>query len=89
MLSLGEKGIQRICDQIVPAGTGDDTQPRFAVEVSVPLSFAEGKREQKKLFGKKYALKMQRTRKIMVSKIFYETTPDNRGRSISCALKIF
>ena len=32
MLSLGETGIKQICDQIVPAGIGDDTHPRFAVE---------------------------------------------------------
>jgi HEAT repeat protein len=32
MLSLGESGIKQICDQIIPAGTGDDTRPRFAVE---------------------------------------------------------
>src|SRR5450759_5166204 len=32
MLSLGEPGIKQICDQVVPAGTGDDTRPRFAIE---------------------------------------------------------
>lgn len=32
MLSLGENGLKLICDQIVPAGTGDDTRARFAVE---------------------------------------------------------
>jgi len=32
MLSLGEEGIKKICDQIIPPGTGDDTKPRFAVE---------------------------------------------------------
>jgi HEAT repeat protein len=32
MLSLGETGIRQICDQVVPAGTGDDTRPRFAIE---------------------------------------------------------
>ena len=32
MLSLGETGINQICDQVVPAGTGDDTRPRFAIE---------------------------------------------------------
>jgi len=32
MLSLGDEGITQICDQVVPAGTGDDTRPRFAVE---------------------------------------------------------
>ena len=32
MMSLGETGIKQICDQVVPAGTGDDTRPRFAIE---------------------------------------------------------
>ena len=32
MLSLGEEGIKKICDQIILPGTGDDTKPRFAVE---------------------------------------------------------
>jgi len=32
MLSMGEEGIRKICDQIIPPGTGDDTKPRFAVE---------------------------------------------------------
>ncbi len=32
MMSLGETGIRQICNQIVPAGTGDDTRPRYAVE---------------------------------------------------------
>ena len=32
MLSLGEPGIKQICDQVVPAGTGDDTHPRIAIE---------------------------------------------------------
>jgi HEAT repeat protein len=31
MLSLGENGLRMICDQVVPAGTGDDTRPRFAI----------------------------------------------------------
>ncbi len=32
MLSLGDEGIRKICDQIIPPGTGDDTRPRFGVE---------------------------------------------------------
>jgi HEAT repeat protein len=32
LLSLGETGIKQICDQVIPAGTGDDTRPRFAIE---------------------------------------------------------
>jgi HEAT repeat protein len=32
MVALGETGIKMICSQIIPAGTGDDTRARFAVE---------------------------------------------------------
>ncbi len=32
MIGLGETGIRQICDKIIPAGTGDDTNARFAVE---------------------------------------------------------
>lgn len=32
ILATGEAGIIQICDQVVPAGTGDDTRPRFAIE---------------------------------------------------------
>jgi len=32
MLSLGDEGLKRICDQIIPSGTGDDTKARFAIE---------------------------------------------------------
>jgi len=32
MVALGESGIKLICSQIIPAGTGDDTRARFAIE---------------------------------------------------------
>ena len=32
MLATGEAGIIQICEQVVAAGTGDDTRPRFAIE---------------------------------------------------------
>ncbi len=32
MTALGEEGLTKICDQIIPAGTGDDTNFRFAAE---------------------------------------------------------
>ena len=32
MLALGDTGIRQICNMIIPAGTGDDTRARFAVE---------------------------------------------------------
>ena len=32
MMALGDDGLRNICERIIPAGTGDDTQARFAVE---------------------------------------------------------
>lgn len=32
MMALGESGIKQICEQIIPAGTGDDTKARFAID---------------------------------------------------------
>lgn len=32
IVALGEEGIIKICEQIIPAGTGDDIKPRYAVE---------------------------------------------------------
>jgi HEAT repeat protein len=32
MQLLGDQGMRKICDQIIPSGTGDDTRPRFAAE---------------------------------------------------------
>jgi len=32
LIALDDAGIKQICDQIVPAGTGDDTRARFAIE---------------------------------------------------------
>jgi HEAT repeat protein len=32
MLQLGDQGLKMICDQIIPAGTGDDTPARYAIE---------------------------------------------------------
>ena len=29
---MGKTGIKQICDQVIPAGTGDDTRARFAIE---------------------------------------------------------
>ena len=52
MLSLGEAGIQRICDQIVPAGTGDDTRPRFAVESLSRFLSQKGKENDRAMWEK-------------------------------------
>ncbi|MEI6050014.1 MAG: family 16 glycoside hydrolase [Bacteroidota bacterium] len=47
MLALGETGINQICDQIIPAGTGDDTRPRFAVESLTRFLSQKGKETER------------------------------------------
>jgi HEAT repeat protein len=32
MISIGDPGWKLICNQVIPAGTGDDTRPRFAIQ---------------------------------------------------------
>jgi HEAT repeat protein len=52
MLSLGETGIKQICDQILPAGTGDDTRPRFAVESLTRFLSGKGKETEQAAWEK-------------------------------------
>jgi HEAT repeat protein len=52
MLLLGESGIKQICDQIIPAGTGDDTRPRFAVESLSRFLSGKGKEEDRAMWEK-------------------------------------
>jgi HEAT repeat protein len=52
VLSLGETGIRQICDQVIPAGTGDDTSPRFAVESLSRFLSQAGKETEKKFWEK-------------------------------------
>jgi HEAT repeat protein len=47
MLAMGEKGIKLICDQIIPAGSGDDTKARFAVESLSRFVSRKGKETEK------------------------------------------
>lgn len=44
MIALGDKGMKMICDQLVPAGTGDDTGARFAIE-SLSRYLSQGNRQ--------------------------------------------
>ncbi len=52
MLSLGEEGIRKICDQIIPAGTGDDTKARFAVESFSRYLSGKGRETERSMWEK-------------------------------------
>ncbi len=47
MLSLGENGLKMICDNIVPAGSGNDTPQRFAIETMSRFLSQKGKETEK------------------------------------------
>jgi HEAT repeat protein len=52
MTDLGEEGQIRICDQIIPAGTGDDTGYRFAVESYSRYLSKAGKENEREAWEK-------------------------------------
>ncbi|HQB86855.1 MAG TPA: DUF1080 domain-containing protein [Bacteroidales bacterium] len=47
MLNLGDEGFKLICDQIIPAGAGDDTRARFAIESLSRFLSQKGKETEK------------------------------------------
>jgi len=47
MIALGETGIRLICSRVIPAGTGDDTRARFAVESLSRFLSQKGKETDK------------------------------------------
>jgi HEAT repeat protein len=55
MIALGEQGIRKICEQIIPAGTGDDTNPRYAVE-SFSRFLSQGGIENEKAMWEKLCI---------------------------------
>ena len=50
MLQLGEEGLRKICDQVIPLGSGNDTQPRFAVESLSRYLSQPGKESDRKMW---------------------------------------
>jgi HEAT repeat protein len=52
MLALGEAGQKLICDQIVAAGTGDDTRARFAIESFTRFVSQKGRETEKSAWEK-------------------------------------
>jgi HEAT repeat protein len=50
MIALGETGIKQVCEQIIPAGTGDDTKARFAVESLSRFLSAKGKDPERRMW---------------------------------------
>jgi HEAT repeat protein len=47
MLTLGDQGLKQICDNIIPAGTGNDTPQRFAIESMSRFLSQKGKETER------------------------------------------
>jgi hypothetical protein len=80
MLSLGETGIKQICDQIIPAGTGDDTRPRFAVESLSRFLSQKGKESEKEMGKNLYQL-CYRAKRQWCQRFLHEAASAYRWRS--------
>ncbi|MCU0408861.1 MAG: HEAT repeat domain-containing protein, partial [Bacteroidales bacterium] len=52
ILALGDQGIKMICSQVIPAGTGDDTKARFAIESLSRYLSAGGRKEEQESWEK-------------------------------------
>ncbi|MDQ1332070.1 MAG: hypothetical protein QG576_104, partial [Bacteroidota bacterium] len=52
MIALGEQGIKKICDQVIPAGTGDDTNARYAIESFSRFLSQNGKENEEAMWEK-------------------------------------
>ncbi len=52
MLSLPEAGLREICDQVIPAGSGDDTSPRFAAASFTAYLSRKGNEKERQLWEK-------------------------------------
>jgi HEAT repeat protein len=70
MLSLGDEGLKKICDQIIPAGTGDDTPSRYAVESFTRFVSAKG-REKEKAMWENHCISYATTQKDIGVKDFF------------------
>ncbi|MGE5419809.1 MAG: DUF1080 domain-containing protein, partial [Chloroflexota bacterium] len=52
MSTLGEEGLRKICDQVIPAGSGDDTKNRFGVESYSRYLTAKGREKDRQAWEK-------------------------------------
>ena len=89
MYSLGEEGLQKICDGIIPAGTGDDTKFRFAAESFSRYASQPGK-EKEKMVWEKLCISGAISRKDSgVKDFFMKQLQQAGGEATTEALKMF
>ena len=70
MLSLGDAGMKKICNQVIPIGTGDDTRPRFAVE-SMSRYLSQFGKDPEKIFWEQICISYAANQKDYNVKDFF------------------
>ena len=50
MLALGDAGLKLVCDQVTPAGSGDDTRARFGIESLSRFLSAPGREKERAMW---------------------------------------
>ena len=89
MLSLGEAGLQKICDMVVPAGTGDDTKPRFAIESFSRFISKNGSATDKSLWEKICIVSSTRETDPGIRDFFIRQLQQVGGDQTAEAMKVF
>ena len=89
MLSLGDAGMKKICNQVIPVGTGDDTRPRFAVE-SMSRYLSQFGKDTEKAFWEQICIIYATSQKDYTIKDFFMKQLQMVGTNASIdAMKVF
>jgi HEAT repeat protein len=89
MNQLGDKGLQQICDQIIPAGTGDDSRARFAIESYSRFLSGKGQETGKTAWEKMCILYVNSRKDPGVRDFFMKQLQLIGGEASVEAMKIF
>jgi alpha-L-fucosidase len=87
MLSLGESGLKQVCNMVVPAGSADDTRPRYAIE-SLSRFLSRGKRANEKSMWEKICIGFASVQTdTSVKRFFMKQIPLSGGTQLPESLK--
>ncbi|HPC98452.1 MAG TPA: DUF1080 domain-containing protein [Bacteroidales bacterium] len=89
MLSLGDAGLKMICSQVLPAGSGDDVRPRFAVESFSRHLSAYGNDAERAKWEKICISMMESSKEITVKDFFIKQLQLIGGEASVQAVKIY
>ena len=89
MLALGEAGLKQICDQIIPAGTGDDTRARFAVDTFSRFLSVKGRESERESWEKICISYASRKAEADVTDFFIKQLQLIGSEQAAIALKIY